>query len=162
MILVILTYRQEPKEYIISKDTSKIIQDAPIVRRCCKVRIRFDPLLAILNGRVLFGDQPEVKEEETGDNQTEGGRQQVGCDQVVGQSGVYQVVMLEEGREERPGREDEEGDCDGAVEQHVHEVLVVVETDAVGYPRAMVIHFEDALIALGAVMATVGLFIVQQ
>lgn len=70
--------------------------------------------------------------------------------------------MLEEGREERPGREGEEGDCDGAVEQHVHEVLVVVETDAVGYPRAMVIHFEDALIALGAVMATVGLFIVQQ
>jgi hypothetical protein len=49
--------------------------------------------------------------------------------------------MLEEGGEERPGREDEEGDCDRAVEEHVHEVLIVVETDAVGYPRAMMIHF---------------------
>ena len=112
MILIILTYRQEPKEYIISKDTSKIIQDAPVVRRCCKVRIRFDPLLAIFNGRVLLCDQPEVKEEEAGNDQSEGGRQQVGCDQVVGQFGVYKVVVLEEGLEEWPGREDEEGDCD--------------------------------------------------
>ena len=89
MILIIVTNRKEPKEYIISKDTSKIIQDAPVVRRCCKVRIRFDSLLAILNGRVLFGDQPEVEKEEAGNDQTEGGRQQVGCDQVVGQFGVY-------------------------------------------------------------------------
>ena len=82
-----------------------------------------------------------MKEEEAGNDRTEGGRQQVGCDQVVGQFGVYEVVMLEEGLKEWPGRDDKEGDCDGAVEQHVHEVLVVVETDTVGYPRTMVIHF---------------------
>ena len=49
--------------------------------------------------------------------------------------------MLEEGGEEGPGREDEEGDCHRAVVEHVHEVLVVVETNAIGYPWAMVIHF---------------------
>lgn len=141
MNFTLLTYWQEPEQYVISKDTSEILQDAPVVWRCCKVRIRLDPLLAILNCRVLFGDQPEVKEEEAGNDQTEGGRKQVGCDQVVGQLRVYQVVMLEEGGEEWPGREDEKGDCDRAVEEHVHEVLVVVETDAVGDPRAMVIHF---------------------
>ena len=136
-----LTYWQEPEQYIISENTSEILQDAPVVRRCCKVRIRLNPLLAILNSRVLFCDQPEVKEEEAGNDQTERGRQKVGCDQVVGELRVYQAVMLKEGGEERPGREDEEGDCHRAVEQHVHEVLVVVETDAVGHPRAMVIHF---------------------
>ena len=142
-LIVLLTYWEEPKQYIISKDISEILHYTPVVRRCGKVRIRFDPLLAILDGRVLFGDQPEVKEEEAGNDQTERGRQQVGCDQEVGQFRVYLVVgvMLEEGCEERPGREDDEGDGDGAVEEHVHEVLVVIETDAVGYPRAVVIHF---------------------
>ena len=82
-----------------------------------------------------------MKEEEAGNDQSEGGRQQVGCDQVVGQFGVYKVVVLEEGLEEWPGRDDKEGDCDGAVEQHIHEVLVVVETDTVSYPRTMMIHF---------------------
>lgn len=72
MILsMMLTYWQEPEQYIISKDASEILQDAPIVRRCREVRIRLDPFLAILNGRVLLGDQPEMKEEEPGDDQTE-------------------------------------------------------------------------------------------
>ena len=65
-LIVLLTYWEEPKQYIISKDISEILHYTPVVRRCGKVRIRFDPLLAILDGRVLFGDQPEVKEEEAG------------------------------------------------------------------------------------------------
>ena len=53
-----------------------------------------------------------MKEEESGNNQTEGGHQQVGCDQLVGHFGIYEVVMLEEGLEERSVCEDKEGDCD--------------------------------------------------
>lgn len=46
---------------------------------------------------------------------------------------------------------------DRRVEQHAHEVLVVVEADAVGNPGAVVVHFEDALVALAAVVTAVGL-----
>ena len=46
------------------------------------------------------------------------------------------------------------------MEEHVEEELVVVEADAVGDPWAMVVHLEDAAIALRAVMAPVGLRLV--
>ena len=46
------------------------------------------------------------------------------------------------------------------MEEHVKEELVIVEADAVGDPWAMVVHLEDAAIALGAVMAPVGLRLV--
>ena len=41
------------------------------------------------------------------------------------------------------------------MEEHVHEEFIVVEADAVGNPGAMMVHLEDAAIALGAVMAPV-------
>ena len=47
----------------------------------------------------------------------------------------------------------------GCVEKHVQEVLVIVKTDAVSHPRAVVIHLQNALVALGTVMASVRLLI---
>ena len=43
------------------------------------------------------------------------------------------------------------------MEEHVEEEFVVVKADAVGDPRAVMVHFEDAAVALRAVMASVGL-----
>ena len=48
----------------------------------------------------------------------------------------------------------------GAVEEHVHEEFVVVETDTVSNPWAMMVHLEDAAVALGAMMASVRLCLV--
>lgn len=43
------------------------------------------------------------------------------------------------------------------MEEHVHEELVVVEADAVCDPGAVMVHLQDAAVALRAVMAPVGL-----
>jgi len=45
----------------------------------------------------------------------------------------------------------------GSVEKHVQEVFVIIKTDAVCHPGAMMIHLQDALVALGTVMTSVGL-----
>ena len=46
------------------------------------------------------------------------------------------------------------------MEEHVHEELVIVEANAVGDPRAVMVHLEDASVALGAMMASVWLCLV--
>ena len=43
------------------------------------------------------------------------------------------------------------------MEEHVHEELIVVESDAVGNPRTMMVHLQDALVALRAVMTPLWL-----
>jgi len=43
------------------------------------------------------------------------------------------------------------------VKEHIEEEFVVVETNAVGDPGAMVIHFKDTAVALGAVVTSIGL-----
>ena len=97
-----------------------------------------------------------MKEEEAGDYQAERGCQEIGCDEIVGKFRLYAVIRKDR-CEKGPSCDDQEGDCGRAIEQHVHEILVVVEADTIGYPRAMMIHFQNALITLGAMMATVGL-----
>ena len=46
------------------------------------------------------------------------------------------------------------------MEEHADEELVVVEPDTIRYPRAVMVHLEDASVALGAVMASVLLGLV--
>ena len=46
------------------------------------------------------------------------------------------------------------------VEKHIHEELVVVESDAVCDPWAVMIHLENASVTLRAVMASIGLCLV--
>ncbi len=42
-----------------------------------------------------------------------------------------------------------------AVQKHVHKELVVVKADAVGHPRAVMVHLEDASVTLGAVVTPI-------
>ena len=46
------------------------------------------------------------------------------------------------------------------MEDHVHEELVVVETDAVCDPWAVMVHLQDAAVALGTVMTSIRLGLV--
>ena len=46
------------------------------------------------------------------------------------------------------------------MKEHVHEKFVVVESNTIGDPGAVVVHFENASVALGAVMASVWLRLV--
>ena len=39
------------------------------------------------------------------------------------------------------------------MEKHCHEELVVIETDAVGHPGAVMVHLQDALVALRTMVA---------
>ena len=43
------------------------------------------------------------------------------------------------------------------MEKHAQEELIVVESDAVGNPWAMMVHFENTSVTLGAMMASVRL-----
>lgn len=53
----------------------------------------------------------------------------------------------------------EDNDCSGhgTVEKHIQKELVVVETDAIGNPRTMMVHFQDASVALRAMVTSVRL-----
>ena len=46
------------------------------------------------------------------------------------------------------------------MEEHIHEEFVVIETDAVCNPWAVMVHLENASVALGAVVASVRLSLV--
>ena len=46
------------------------------------------------------------------------------------------------------------------MEEHAQEEFVIVESNAVCYPRAVMIHLEDAPIALRTVMASVWLCLI--
>lgn len=46
---------------------------------------------------------------------------------------------------------------EGCVGEHIEKVLVVAEADARAHPGTVVVHFEHAPVALGAVVAPVGL-----
>ena len=41
------------------------------------------------------------------------------------------------------------------MKEHVHEELVVVETNAICNPRAVMVHLQDARVALGTVMTSI-------
>jgi len=43
------------------------------------------------------------------------------------------------------------------VEEHIQKELVVVESNTICNPGAMVVHFQNASVALGAVMASIRL-----
>jgi hypothetical protein len=69
-LLIILTYWKKPENYILSEDTLEIIQYSSIIGGCGKVGVGFESFFAIFNSCVLFGDKPEVEEEEASDHET--------------------------------------------------------------------------------------------
>ena len=50
---------------------------------------------------------------------------------------------------------DNQNTTERGVKEHVHEELVVVKTDTVCHPRAVMVHLQDARVALGAVMTSI-------
>jgi hypothetical protein len=117
-----------------------------------------DGVLVEFDGCLLRGDQEEMPEQHSTycysygatDDHRELHRPSpdVGNSQARGQTSVFR------------GEASDSRDIDAA-ERHVQEkeykVLVVVVADAVGHPRAMVIHPEHAAVAYSAVVRTIRL-----
>lgn len=66
--------------------------------------------------------------------------------------------MVEHMGQQRVASYNKEPQSSCCVEEHVHEVFIVVEADAIGDPRAVMIHFQHTSVTLRAVMATVRLY----
>jgi len=114
-------------------------------------------LFTVLDRRVLLSDQVDVEAEERSDEQSHHARKDVGCHYVVSYLVVKALRVEHSSHQHWVSSEGDKKACARTVEQHVEEEFVVVEADAVGNPRAVVVHFENAAVALGTVMASVGL-----
>ena len=55
-----------------------------------------------------------------------------------------------------PARRYDEPADEHAIEDHAEEEFEIVEPDTVAYPGAVVVHFENAFVALRAVVASIG------
>ena len=95
-------------------------------------------------------------EEEEGDDEAEDAGQHVrGGDEE--RRSVRDIRARECSCKDAVRGEDDPLARDGRVEQQADEVLVVVEADAVVQPRAVMVHLQDASIALAAVVAAIRL-----
>ena len=130
--------------------------EAQVVRtHVLEIAIRF-PLFEEFDCSVLIFDQPQVEKEETGDNKAEHASQHVRCHNKIG-GGIVWVVFAQSLDHDFVGCEYYQVAENAGVEEHHHEVLVIVEPYTVGYPGTVMVHFEHAFVALGAVMAAVWL-----
>ena len=95
-------------------------------------------------------------EEEEGDDEAEDAGQHVRSGDEERRS-VRDVRARECSCKDAVRGEDDPLARDGRVEQQADEVLVVVEADAVVQPRTVMVHLQDASIALAAVVAAIRL-----
>ena len=150
----VAAHRQEPEEIVASQNMLKVLDGATIVwafRSKLGIAASF---LAELNGGVLVWNQPEMKREEAGDDEPKNARQDVRCHDEVSQFVVY-AFSWENGAQDWIGGRDYQDASDGGVEEHIQKVFIVVEADAIRNPRAVMVHLENALIALRTVMAPI-------
>ena len=117
-------------------------------------------LLAELDRGEAAGDEVEVESEEGRDDEGKDAGQDVGCHDEVAHLVVEGVWVAQSARDDRVAGRNDQKAGHGAVEKHVHEELVVVKADAIGDPRAVMVHLQDAAIALRAVMTPVRLRLV--
>ena len=101
-----------------------------------------------------------MERKECRDDEPEHTGQDVGSHHEVGHFVVKRVGVAQGATNHGVAREDDQQAGHRAVKQHVQEELIVVKADAVCHPGAVMVHLEDAAIALGAVMAPVGLSLV--
>ena len=122
--------------------------------------IFFASLLTEFDRGELAADQVEVERHKSRDDEGEDASQDVGGHDEVANLVVEGVWVAQSARDNRiAGRNDQQAGH-GAMEEHVHKELVVVKADAVGYPGAVMVHLQNAAIALRAVMASVRLRLV--
>ena len=117
-------------------------------------------LLAELDGGELAADEIEVEGHEGGDDEGKDAGQDVGRHHEVAHLVIEGVRVAQRARNDRVARCHDQQAGHRTVEEHVHEEFVVVEADAVGDPGAVMVHLQDASVALRAVVAPVGLRLV--
>ena len=145
-----------PEQHISAKDLREIVVEAPVIRTALLELLGFRSFFAPLNGGVLVCQQVHVEAEEPGDGEAEGGRQDPSGEDEVGDADRH-LLAGDHRNEDGVRCYDDEERGQRCVEEHVEEVFLVVEADAVGDPGAMMIHFENASVALAAVVSSVRL-----
>ena len=122
--------------------------------------VLFAALLAEFDRGELAADEVEVESHEGGDDEGEDAGENVGRHDEVAYLVVEGIRVAQRPSNDRvAGHHDQEAGH-RAVEEHVHEKFIVVEADAVGDPGTVMVHFEDAAVALRAVMASIRLRLV--
>ena len=101
-----------------------------------------------------------MEEHEKGDDDGQDARQNVRRHDKVADFVIERVGMCQCAANNRITRRNDNKACHAAMEEHIHEEFVVVETDAVCNPWAVMVHLENASVALGAVVAPVRLSLV--
>ena len=89
-----------------------------------------------------------MEEHEEGDDDGQDAREDVRRHHKVADFVIEGVGVCECAANNRIARRNDNQACHTAMEEHVHEEFVVVETDAVSDPRAVMVHLENASIAL--------------
>ena len=97
-----------------------------------------------------------MEDEKTSDDKPKHTSKHVRCNNEVG-SAVVNVVSAQHVHQHLVRSKHNHLAQHRRIEEHVQKVLVVVEPDAVGYPWTVVIHLQNAFVALRAVMASVWL-----
>ena len=139
-----------------AKNGDEIGTEAQVVGHLVMERVVFFvTLLTELDRGELARDQVQVERHESCDDEGEDAGQDVGRHHEVAHLVVEGFWVTHRATDHRVARRHDQDCCHRAVEKHVHEELVVVETNAIGHPGAVMIHLEDAPVALGAVMAPV-------
>jgi hypothetical protein len=101
-------------------------------------------------------DQPEVETEESSNDKAKyAGKNVSGNDKVC--HTIVDVFTREDIRKHLIGRKHYQLARNRCIKQHVEEILVVIEADAVGDPRTMVVHFKNAPVTLRAVVTSIRL-----
>jgi len=95
-----------------------------------------------------------MKAEESSDDEAEHAGKDVSRDDKEGH-GVGESISLEHCLNDSMRCECYHVAGHRSVKEHTDKILVVVETYAVGNPRAMVVHFQYALIALAAMVTAI-------
>lgn len=120
----------------------------------------FTALLAELNSGVLVADEVKMETEERRNDQCKHACQYVRSHNEIGILVVETLRITHGSAQNWVGGADNKPSCTGTVEKHAQEELVVVESDAVGDPRAVMVHLENASIALRTMMASIRLCLV--
>lgn len=148
--------RKEPQQRVGPQDALEVFDDAEVVRALLfELRICF-PFFTKLDGGILVFYQPQVEAEERSDDEPKHARQHVRRRDEVGNA-VVDVVFAESDHEEPVAAVNDGLAAETGIEQHVEEVFVVVKSNAVGYPRAVVVHFQNAFVALAAMVTSIWL-----
>ena len=151
-----LTEGNDPEERVMTKNGDEIGTEAQVVRHSVMESVvLFVALLTELDSGELARDQVQVERHEGSDDEGEDAGQDVGRHHEVAHLVVEGLWVAHSASDHGVARRHDQDCCHRTVEKHVHEELVVVESDAVGDPRAMVVHLENAPVALGTVVAPV-------